>query len=404
MCRRVTALIIFWLIAFLPAAVTAAPLCEGQDYYALQSSFWNNSATLSYNVHGGCNGNLHNTFGTSLTPVAALLSSSSPSYFRVHIINTVCVRDNNCGAYEIGHGYSKSTFNAAVAARKPAILTPLKNQAKAYCDLFAAHPATHLVISPALEHDLSIPSWRILADAVLSVCPSAQLSNSPDGGIAVERYRGAWIERHGSNPQSDSDIVSLDGANADQIDIGAFLTRVRRLPNIKLILLWTAGYNCRVGTWQDPRVRKNCSSGKTLELMNHLTDALPAPPHFTGSQCKKITAFKAPSIWKPLAESQVNPDPRSELPVLIIRGFGKAALNVLASNGAKQGVLAYYGTYLDQGLRYYSGYTGGSKGSGYDFQKGAENATGNGGVFLQQGTICTGPLFPGRRQGLMRDN
>ncbi len=384
------------------SVATTAPLI-GQDYYAIQSQYWNLNATVKYSREAKALGNLHNTFGTSLSPIRSLLSAIHPVLYRVHLINTVCVRNSNCGKYELGYGYSKASFDLAVKAKKPAIIRPFRAQVKIYCDLFQGFPETRLLISPALEHDLSKESWRVLADETLNVCPGVQLVNAPDGGVQIERYRDAWIERHGSTPGADSDIVSLDGADATQIDIDKFLKRARNLPRIKVIELWTAGYNCRVGTWQDPRVRKNCSSGKTIELMNHIYESLPAAPTFSGTQCKKMSAFKDPDIWKPLAESSVNYDPRSELPVLISKGFGKLAVNVLDRRGSKQGSLGYYGTYLDQGFRWYSGYSGGSKDSGYDFQSKAENSGGSGFIWLQQGTDCKGPLYTGRRQGRMRD-
>lgn len=383
--------------------LTANVIAQGQDYYAIQSRYWNLPATIRYSAGNQAAGNLDTTFGTSLSPVSSLVSAVNPALYRVHIINTVCVRNNNCGPYEIGHGYTKASFNAAVRANKASIIRPFKERVKLYCDLFSHYPNTKLLISPALEHDLSTQAWRVLADSTLGVCGGVQLVNSPDGGVAVERYKGAWIERHGSSPQSDADVVSLDGADATQIDIGAFLARTLRLPNIKIIELWTAGYNCRVGTWQDPRVRKNCSSSKTLELMNHLYEPMPVAPAFKGTQCRKILPFKAPSIWKPLAESQVKPDPRQELPVSITNRFAKGNLHVLANNGSEVGALGYYGNYLNQGLRYYSGFRGGGRTSGYAMQSSAENNSGSGYVWLQQGGTCQGPLYPGRRQGNMRD-
>lgn len=383
---------------------TASAPQIGQDYYAIQSKYWNQNGTIKYTKKGIPLGNLHNTFGVSLDPIRAAVSSVRPNLYRVHIINTVCVRNQNCGPYEIGHGYTKASFDAAVRGKKPGIIGPFRSQVKLYCDLFTSFAGTQLLISPALEHDLSTAAWRVLADETLNVCPGVQLVNSPDGPTSVERYRGSWIERHGSSPQSDADIVSLDGADATQIDIDKFLRRARALPRVKIIQLWTAGYNCRVRTWQDPRVRKNCSSGKTLELMSHIDESLPAAPAFTGKQCKKISPFKEPDIWKPLAESQVNYDPRSELPVVITKGFRPSkSLHILTSAGGLVGVMGYYGTYLNQGWRWYSGYGPGSKLSGYELQSRAQVNSSSPFVWLEEEGTCKGPLAPGRRQGMMRD-
>ncbi len=399
----------------LTSCVTKAPLTRelvlktsqpvfGRDFYAAQSKFWNVKASIKYPMPPPMAiGTLDNTFGTALQPISTILTAFKPAYYRVHIINTVCVRNHNCGKYEIGYGYSKASFDIAVSKKDPKIIKPFKARVQLYKELSAQFSGIQFIVSPALEHDLSKKSWRVLADAVYSVWPGVQLSNSPDGGVGVETYLGSWLERHGSTPQSDADIVSLDGADATQIDIDAFLKRVRSFPHCKIVQLWTAGDNCRTNDWQDPRVRTHCPSSKTFQLMSHIIDPQPAPVGFTGTQCKKITPFKAPDIWKPLSESHIKPDPRQELPVTIFKGFKNGNLDVLSSNGQRIGSLGYYGTYLDQGYRWYSGYSGGSRSSGYEFQQGAAVNSGSPYTWLRQGGTCKGPFLGGRRQGLMRD-
>lgn len=385
-----------------PQDTHAAPVF-GRDFYAVQSKAWNVTASTKFSFSPMALGSLDGTFGVQLGPVDTVINALHPIYYRVHIINAVCIRNSNCGSYEIGHGYSKASFDVAVGKKDPRILNPFKARVAAYRDLAKKYPGTKFIVSPALEHDLSIKSWRVLANATVGVWPGVQLSNSPDGGVSIERYLGAWIERHGNSPQSDSDIVSLDGSDATQIDIAAFVNRVNRLPHVQFAQLWTAGDNCRASEWQDPRARTACPSSKTFELMSHIIDPLPVAPRFTGSQCKKIIPFKDPDIWKPLAETHVHYDPRQELPVTIFKGFSGQDLTVLSSGGNIVGSLGYYGSYLSQGLRWYSGYRAGSKSSGYELQKGAQAVSGSPWVWLQQRGTCKGPLITGRRFGLMRD-
>lgn len=386
------------------AILRASAPVYGRDFYALQSKYWNVKATVKYPMPPPMAvGTLDTTFGTALNPIISVLSAFKPAYYRAHIINATCIRNNNCGKYEIGYGYSKASFDAAVKKKSPKILKPFKERVQLYRGLAGQFSNIEFIISPALEHDLSKQSWRVLADAVYSIWPDVQLANSPDVGVSVETYLGAWIERHGNNPQADADIVSLDGVDATGIDIDQFINRIKRLAHVKLVYLWLGLDNCRVGQWQDPRVRKNCPSAKTLELMSHLIDPQPAPVKFTGTQCKKITPFKAPDIWKPLAESKIAPDTRAELPVIISKGFKNGNLDVLSSNGKRIGSLGYYGTYLDQGYRWYSGYRGGSKNSGYEFQQGGTVNSGSPYAWLRQGSTCKGPFLGGRRQGVMRD-
>lgn len=373
----------------------------GRDFYALQSSHWNVKNTNMYPMTPMATGNLDNTFGAELIHVDSMLSALQPVFHRVHIINTTCVRNGNCGSYEIGYGYNKQTFNNAIKAHNKKILNYVVNKTTLYKNLSTKYPNTKFVVSPALEHDLDHVAWNILADTVLSVWPDAQLANSPDAGISISLYKGAWLERHGKNFPLDADIVSLDGFDATDIDIETFRNRVVTAPHVKVALSWTAGDNCRVKQWIDPRQRTNCPSRQTFELVSHITEPLPGAPKFTGGECKRITPINNNDIWKPLAESYPTPDPRQELPVLITGAFKSSDVQLLASNGMPVGRVAFYGPY-GKLSRWYSGYKTGSHLSGYEFQKKAVFLTGSPYVWLMQNGVCKGPFVPGRRAGNFR--
>ena len=369
----------------------------GQDYLALQSKYFAKQGAMQFLAGPVATGNLDNTFSSDTAPVATLLSVVQPKFHRVHLIDGPCIRNNNCGPYEIGKGFNKVTFSQALERGNPKIISYLKARALEYKVLSDRFPGVQFLVSPELEHDLSIKAFRNAADAVLSVWPNAQLVNCPDGGVAIERYKNALIERHGSAPQRDADVVSLDGADATDIDIAAFL---KRTSGAKVVFLWTAGYNCRTQLWEDPRARQNCPSNSTFELMAHLKDPVPAAPADKPNGCKTLVPFRNPDIWKPLAEYAPK-DPRSFLPVMISK-FPKGALNIVAKNGVKVGSLGFYATYLDKGFRWYSGFNGGSKDGGYSFQKKAQTVSGSPYVYAQVGNQCKGPFLPGRRQGLYR--
>lgn len=374
----------------------------GRDFYALQSQYWDIKSSNSYPMPLMATGNLDNTFGSDMEHVVSTLSVLHPFYHRVHIINATCIRNGNCGKYEVGYGYNKKTFDEAIKAHNKKILNYLKSRVSVYSDLQVKFPTTRFVVSPVLEHDLSIESWKILADTTLEIWPEVQLANSPDGGISAIKYKGAWIERHGKDFPMDADIVSLDGFDVTDIDSVAFRDRVLRAPNLKMAFSWTLGDNCRVKGWIDPRMRKNCPSSDTFELISHIMEAVPQAPKFAGKQCKKMSAFKSPDIWKPLAESYANSkDSRQELPVLIAGGFKKANVNLLSSNGGQIGTLGFYGSFGKQ-LRWYSGYKKGSHLSGYEFQKRANASSGNPYIWMIQAGSCKGPFVPGRRGGATR--
>lgn len=369
----------------------------GQDLLALQQKNFQSQKAIRFSQSRNSLGILDWTFGTEPSPVVSYLRGVNPRIFRIHIINGPCIRNGNCGPYEISHGYNKASFDLQIRARNPRILSWYKSRIQLWHTISNQFPETEFIISPELEHDLSTESWRVLADATLSVWPGVRLSNSPDGGVPAQLYQNALLERHGNKNIGDANIVSLDGVDATQINMQDLL---RRVAGKKLFEVWQGPYNCRIGVWQDPRVRTVCPPSSVFELLSHITDPLPPAPRFTGTQCRKIYPFTAPSIWKPISEYFPPPDKRTYLPVTITNKLPRGApISILASNGGRVGVLGYYGSYLDQGGRWYSCTHGGDCQSGYEYQKAALAATGFPWVWLKSGPNCQGPIPTGQRWG-----
>lgn len=327
---------------------------------------------------------LHWTFGEDVAPLRQLISRVQPKIVRIHLINTTCVRNQNCGKYEVGYDYTISTFDSAVRNKKKTILSFVAKATKVYHDLSVEFPETKFLISPALEHNLSNQSFRILADTVLSVWPEVQLVNSPMQ-FPAERYKRAWLEGHGPSAPTYVDINSLDGVDVTDIAVVPWLKRFNK---IKVLYVWTRSYNCRnQGPFEDPRARHSCPTRATAELVAHITDARGAAPGSLPG-CKSVS-FKSPDIWKPLAEDKGTGDPRANLPVLIITAK-KTRIDVVGVDGKVKGFLGYYGPYKNTQNRYYSGQTG-SGDSGYQFSSGY--------AYLRQGNVCWKPIITGRRQG-----
>lgn len=359
----------------------------GQDTLALLHPLF---AVPPSTIQGTPLGALDWTFGTDVRPLAEVLARVKPELFRVHILNTTCVRNQNCGKYEPLYGYTITSLDAAIKNHEAKILTHLRARVGIYKDLSSKFAATRMLLSPALEHDLTPPSWRILADNVLAVWPEVQLVNSPIDLSRAERYRGAWIEGHGPLAPSWVDINSLDGQDATDISIAQWTARFIK---VKVLYVWSRVYNCRnQGPWEDPRARKSCANGPTSDLLQHITDKRGSPPQ-APKLCKNgVQPFKSPSIWKPLAEDKGSGDPRANLPVVIFDG-GTSRVEVLGADGTSKGFLGHYGIFQGTQRRYYSGQIGSGR-TGYQFSKGW--------AFLKQGKRCVGPLIPGRRQGAMR--
>jgi hypothetical protein len=377
----------------------------GRDPYALQYSDYDSQTFIASGIPGASGGNLDTTFGTDITPIDSALSHLHPNIWRVHILNAVCVRNSNCGPYEILHGYTIGTLNKALEASDQKILSPYKDRVKLYCILAVKYPSTKIAISPALEHNMTPKAWRVLADATLETCAHVQLVNSPVGGIAAERYKGAWIEAHGSADQIKPglDGYSMDGANASDIDIQAWLKRTK---GAKYRNIWGRQDNCRDQnpTFTDPRRRKACPKTKSYYAeLAHIGDTFPPPPRIQSRLCVNREHFVSPMIWKPTAENSGNGDQRADLPCSITDLSGGQTVGILDSKGNKVGTLGYFGTFTGGLFRHYSGYPNGSRLNGYDFQVRAMASSGSPYVWLNSGKNCIGPILPGQRQGKMRD-
>lgn len=372
----------------------------GDDNLGAQQPNYDVADTIRFTPKGTSIGVLDHTFGDSLSVISSLLSGISPKFFRVHFINTTCLHGiHPCGSYELTHGYTASTFDAAVRAKKKSIIQPYQARVVAYCNFMPKFPSTTFVGSPALEHQLSKQGWEILADAALAVCPKLQLDNNAMVGPG-ERYRGAWLEAHGSKPGPGYEIISTDGAEIMDVDSALWASLGT---GSKIKFRWSRINNgTDNGTWKDPRSRTNFGTGPEIEQQTHVTDQVGSPPKLS-TPCSVIP-MDSRTIWKPLSEDHGDGDRRSNLPVLIASLTGSAPITLTTFKGSSVGSLGYYGRFTDSRNRFYSGYNGGSGKTGYQFQKQAVALSGSPYVWAKQGNTCIGPFVPGRRQGNYRVN
>lgn len=372
------------------------PRVYGQDYLAAQHSKFSVRESLPFLQDNSALGSLDNTFGTSITNIDNLLSSGKFNFYRVHLINSSCVANRNCGRYEIGYGYSLVSLDTAIQKKNSKILKFVFDRSRLYCNFITKYPNIKLLISPILEHRLSVQSYRILADTVLLACPNVQLVNNPITGRG-ERYKGSLIEAHATNVPAD--IYSWDGTDATDGDIRAWKNKTRKA---KIAFVWSRSFNCRTsgGAFVDPRKRDACPSSKTFELTSHITDDQPTTSPTPTFKCN-FKPLKSPNIFKVLAEDYPNvKDSRSNLPVAIIPFKPNVAVAVVGVKGHSIAGLTYFGRYQGSLNRYYSGT--GTRLSGYEMQKKALNLNGSPWTYLKQGNQCIGPFLGGRRGGLKR--
>lgn len=389
-----------WVLAFLlcSSSVAYSQALIGQDYLGLLSNRFPHDEVRRVLPERSAIGVLDVTFGSETTPLVRILDSRSPEYLRVHFLNNTCVRNRNCGTYEPLYGYSLSSLEAALLKKDPKIIRPLQARVRLYRAIQLAHPDTTFLASPILEHNLKFPAWRVLADAVLEAWPDVQLVNSPMRGVAAESYRGAWIEKHGNPAERNAKTYSLDGSDASDINIGAW---VRDTKGAIISFTWTRSYNLRTQgtTWVDPRARTAAPTRRILEEMLHITDPAPSKPTPT-FRCS-FKPFDNTFIWKPLSEDKGTGDVRANYPVLIAKP--KVTTAVLVDyKGRTAAKLGYYGKYTDGRNRYYSKWSGGSGLGGYQIQQKAKAQSGSPYVYFKVGSTCYGPILTGRRQGSYR--
>lgn len=259
-------MVIFWmlLIAVTMAYGQQKPDVRllGHDFLALQHPDFPVKKAAKYVTEPAALGMLDFTFGESLRNVEYLLDSGKFSALRVHLINGSCIRMGNCGRYYPFYGYDIAKFEKATQRNSPKIKEFIRDRVLLYCNLLRKYPATELLISPVLEHNLSQNSWRNMASLVKWQCPEAKLVNNSMDGI---KYAGVLNERHGHPWRSKTDIFSLDGFEYYETDT------VDALFNHKLgiFFIWTGMYNCRVpGKFIDPRARTTCTTGKQIQELD----------------------------------------------------------------------------------------------------------------------------------------
>lgn len=373
----------------------------GRDYLGLLSAKSTPARIVSkHHRQGAPVGILDFTFGTSTANLEYLLANDSPTFARVHIINNTCIRNQNCGAYEIGAGYTLQSFERAILARDPKIVRFLNERLLVYRALQIRFPNTKFLISPILEHNLSFAAWRVLADIVLAAWPGVQLVNSPMRSVRGERYRGAWLEEHGTPAVPGFDIYSHDGQDATDIKIADWRKNTARA---KIAFTWSRCDNLRTQSpqWVDPRSRTAACTERMLEELVHITDPAPRAPRQNPPGCSRIP-FDSSFIWKPFAENKGTGDRRANYPVLISRPAFTPHAQLVDFLGGPVARLTYYDKYIDGRNRYYANWVGASGLGGYEIQKKALAQSGNSYVFIKQDNKCYGPILTGRRQGSFR--
>lgn len=220
---------------------------------------------------------------------------------------------------------------------KPCPLPVLKKALPRWEKLAKEFPGVAFYISPSCEYDKSTPK-KLVQDwikAIKQICPSCIPVLSPMGGPVVP---GVLVEHHGDKVKG-AHAVSLDGQSFADCDAAKL---IKDNPDAVYFMAWKERYNCSAGKENPPAPqRKNAPNVDYIKGL----DALFSPCVYG--------ELKKPQLWKTYAEDHGNGDARANKALLIIKE--KAAfVEILDSNNSVIERIPYYGTYLDQGHRYYS--------------------------------------------------
>jgi hypothetical protein len=239
---------------FITRTAKADPL-NGYDFLGLQHPNFNLSTQIDSIPKKSALGILWSTFGESTAAIEEALQSGKFDAVRIHLSNGPGLRNNQLGNYENLFGYTVQSFDQEVQDQNPALLESFRSRAQAVRELLEKYPNVGCYISPVLEHNLSTPSFRILADVVFEVAPNCAIVNNPLNERSIELRANEILEIHGLKPapQDVPYIISLDG----EMKVPQGFSKMYQDSVIRF--LWKPSYNCREeGRFVDPRERTKC--------------------------------------------------------------------------------------------------------------------------------------------------
>lgn len=267
--------------------------------------------------------------------------------------------------------------------------------------LAAKYPGVKFYISGATEHKLSGKDSQKLYDALKKAAPNCEIVNN---SLINVYLKGAINEAHGSNPRRPGGryFISMDGTSIDDIDLPAWKSRYR---DAEVLFVWNYQLNLKKDrNDKTPRPqRKIRPSVKYIQALAQQFDGAgaPVPPSTSPTLAKvcsnNIKSVGALGLWKPA--SQDTGGSREGKPAFISKSSGeKKTISILNASGAQIGTLGYYGSY-GKGLRFYSGWKGGSSHTGSELQAKAQKTAGSPATYLKWGRGCMGPFLATQRTG-----
>ena len=243
----------------------------GTAPYAIQQSNFNCAAYLNsisdlpeVNIAW-----LWNTFGANTGCLDTVIRDGRFNSYQLHLINGVCLRNGNCGSYEVFAGLTVGQAESLVLARDPGLLGKITQSASEAANFLSSRGilGNSCFISPVLETDLSTEASSVIIDTVKPLFPGCTFVHNPVN--PTPRIEGTLYEHHSENSVVGSScIYNNDGfsvsVGGDTSGFPRFLSEVQVADQLKnnttceLAFIWHHSYNCINGGFVDPRAR-SCS-------------------------------------------------------------------------------------------------------------------------------------------------
>jgi hypothetical protein len=210
---------------------------------------------------------LWHSFGESKDCLTRLLKKKTLTLISVHLINYTCVRNRNCGAYELFRGYTEGDLQRAFRRGDKRVIRKYQRfleQASLY--LTQRVPSSvRCLVSPMLETTLhGLAARRAIEEARSFFSPQCEIVWNP---LYFQRDHTAdLIEFHGlGKPRRPRCLWSNDGETIPYSEMPLYLTKYSRC---EAACIWNQAMNCREdGKFIDPRQRL-CNMNGLNKLTN----------------------------------------------------------------------------------------------------------------------------------------
>jgi len=237
-------------LALLPLTATAIP----NSLLGMCHKKWDCERTENLFKHTIVTGWVESTFGEKCACADKLLSSPKPKVIRVHLVNSICMRNRRCGRYELFYGETRVSASRKIIRGDKRILEGFNRiLERAAVRIETSKGNLRCYISPCLECDLSASARRILLDLVSARLPNCVLVDNPHRQSCLEGY---VCESHGESPKVRKPcIVDMDGVDGRLLNVKSWVEKYR---SCDLRFYWEPWMNCNTavgGRFVDPRKR-----------------------------------------------------------------------------------------------------------------------------------------------------